>query len=263
VTTLVLRLALAPSIVLLASLVQRRLGPRPGGRVVGFPLTTGPFLAVICLQYGTAAAARAAAGVISGQMVVVGFCLGYGHLAARVRPLWALAGALVAGALAGTALSAVHPTWLATALVITAVAVGLYTWPVPPPPASPAEPVSPAEPSGDGAGAVAFRMAVTGGLVAGLAAAARVVGSYLAGTLSSMPVILSVVVPAAHRSHGPIAATEIVRGALVSIGSAVIFITVVAYTVESLNAVIAFALASVAVFATSLLPWYRLTPVRP
>jgi hypothetical protein len=126
---LALKLTLAPIIVLVASLAQRRLGPLLGGRIVGFPLITGPFLAVICLQYGTAAAARAAAGVISGQMVVVGFCLGYGHLAARVRPLWALTGSLVLGALAGAAVSFVHPTWLATAVVLAAVALGLYTWP--------------------------------------------------------------------------------------------------------------------------------------
>jgi len=254
VTTLALKLTLAPIIVLVASLAQRRLGPLLGGRIVGFPLTTGPFLAVICLQYGTVAAARAAAGVISGQMVVVGFCLGYGHLAARVRPLWALTGSLVLGALAGAAVSLVHPPWLATTVVLAAVALGLYTWP------STAASTRPAR--RDTAGAVAARMAVAGGLVAGLAAAARVVGPYLAGTLSSMPVILSVVVPATHRSDGPAAATEIVRGALVSIGSAVIFITVVAYTVDSMDAVAAFAVAGAALFVTSLLPWARLTPAR-
>jgi hypothetical protein len=89
-----------------------------------------------------------------------------------------------------------------------------------------------------------------------------VVGPYLAGTLSSMPVILSVVVPGTHRSDGPAAATQIVRGALVSIGSAVVFITVVAYTVDRMDAVPAFALAGAALFVTSLLPWARLTPAR-
>jgi len=255
VTTLALKLTLAPIIVLVAALAQRRLGPRLGGRIVGFPLTTGPFLAVVSLQYGTAAAARAAAGVIAGQMVVVGFCLGYAHLAARVRPLWALAGALVIGALAGTAVSAVHPPLLATGAVLVAVILGLYTWPGFQAPARPARP--------DTVGAVAVRMAVVGGLVAGLTAAARVVGPYLAGTLSSMPVVLSVVVRATHRTDGPAAATDVVRGALVSICSAVIFITVVAYTVDAMDAVLAFALAGVALFVTSLLPWARLTPARP
>jgi hypothetical protein len=257
VATLVLRLSLAPLIVLVASLAQRRLGPRLGGRIVGFPLTTGPFLAVICLQYGPAAAAHAAAGVISGQMVVVGFCLGYAHLASHVRPLWALAAALVLGAGAGAALSAVHPPWLATLIVLAAVAVGLITWPAL---AATAEDLPRRR---DGAGAVATRMAVTGGLVAGLAAAARVVGPYLAGTLSSMPVILSVLVPATHRSHGPAAAAEILRGALLSIGSAVIFITVIAYTVDGTAVVAAFALATLALLASNLLPWSRLTPARP
>jgi hypothetical protein len=262
--TLVLRLALAPAIVLLASVAQRRLGPRFGGRIVGFPLTTGPFLAVICLQYGSAAASRAAAGVISGQMVVVGFCLGYGHLAARVRPLWALTSALLLGVAAGAAVSALHPPWLATTVVVGAVMLGLWTWPTVPassPPSSPSTEPGP-EPRG-AVRSVAARMAVTGGLVAGLAAAAKVVGPYLAGTLSSMPVILSVVVPATHRADGPAAAAEIVRGALISIGSAVIFITVVAYTVDGINALAAFALAAAALVVTSLLPWARLTSAAP
>jgi hypothetical protein len=255
VATLVLRLSLAPLIVLVASLAQRRLGPRLGGRIVALPLTTGPFLAVVCLQYGPAATARAAVGIISGLMLVVGFCLGYAHLAAsRVRPLWALVGALVLGALAGTALSAVHPAWLATLVVLAAVAVGLATWPSLPTRAAPFRP--------DGAGAIATRMVVTGGLVAGLAGAARVVGPYLAGTLSSMPVILSVLAPANHRAYGPAAATEMLRGALVSIGSTVIFITVIAYTVDwtgAVPAVAAFCLATLALVASSLLPWSRLS----
>jgi hypothetical protein len=255
VATLVLRLALAPAIVLIASLAQRRLGPRYGGRIVGFPLTTGPLLVVICLQYGPDAAARAAAGVISGLMVVVCFCLGYAYLAVRLRPLWSLAGALVAGVLTGTAMSAVRPPWLATLVVLTGVVVGLTTWPAVPGPGSPAA-------GRDTAAAVATRMAVTGGLVAGLAAAARVVGPFLAGTLSSMPVILAVVVPATHRANGPSAATEILRGAMASIGSTVVFITVVAYAVAGTGPVAAFALACLALLATSVLPWSHLTPSR-
>jgi hypothetical protein len=255
VATLVLRLSLAPLIVLIASLAQRRLGPQVGGRVVALPLTTGPFLAVLCLQYGPAVAARAAAGIISGLMLVVGFCLGYAHLASRLCPLWSLVGALLLGTAAGAAISAVRLPWLATLLVLAGVALGLVTWPAVPGPPRPPRP--------DGAAAIAFRMAVTGTLVAGLATAARVVGPYLAGTLSSMPVILSVLVPATHRAHGPAAATEMVRGALVSIASTAIFIAVIAYSMDGFSAVGAFVLATLALVASSLLPWSRLTPARP
>jgi hypothetical protein len=198
----------------------------------------------------------AAAGIISGLMLVAGFCLGYAHLAAvRVRPLWALAGSLALGTVLGAAVSAVRQPWLATLMVLVGVAGGLYTWPVV---AGPARPVRP-----DGAGSIAARMAVTGTLVAGLSAAARVVGPYLAGTLSSMPIILCVLVPANHRAHGPAAATEMLRGALVSIGSTVVFIAVVAYAVDGTTAIAAFCLAALALVASSLLPWSRLTPARP
>src|SRR5690349_10114926 len=126
---LVLRLALTPSTVLLASWVQRRLGPALGGRVVGLPLTTGPFLILLILQTGTEGAAHAAAGVVAGQLGVVGFCLGYGHLAARVRPWQALTGALAASATGVAISTVVSTTWVLAASVLAIIALGLRTWP--------------------------------------------------------------------------------------------------------------------------------------
>jgi hypothetical protein len=115
--------------VLLASLVQRRLGPALGGRVVGLPLTTGPFLLLLCLGPGPIAAAHAADGVIAGQLSVVGFCVAYGHLAMRSRPWVALTCALAAAA-AGAGASALIPiTWLLVLVVLIAIATGLATWP--------------------------------------------------------------------------------------------------------------------------------------
>jgi hypothetical protein len=253
VYALALRLTLAPLIVLLASLVQRQAGPRRGGRVIGLPLTTGPFLAVLCLQYGRGMAAQAAVGVVAGQLVVVGFCLAYAHLAqAQVRPLWALVGALAAGAVAGIALAPVRPLWIATAAVLAVVAIGLATFPTT---ASPSQ-ASTSETKWTRQTVV--RMAVTGAIVAGLATGARLLGPYLAGVLSSAPVILSVLVPATHRSAGAPAAAELLRGTLASLPGAVVFITVLAYTLESAGAPAGFGLAAAALVAVAALPWTRL-----
>ncbi len=255
--TLALRLTLTPCVVLLTSFLQRRLGPLRGGRVVGLPLTTGPFLAVICLEYGRPSAAHAAAGVIAGQLVVVGFCVGYGHLAAHVRPLWSLVGALTTGAVAGAVVAAVEPAWLAATMVVGAIAVALVTWPSPSP-----STMDTAVPVTNGArvvGQTALRMAAAGGLVALLVATAQTVGAFLAGLLSSAPVILTVLVPSTHRSAGPVAAGQLVRGTLVSMPGAIVFTTVVAYTVDRVAATSAFLLAGAALAAVSLLPWARLS----
>jgi hypothetical protein len=205
-------------------------------------------------------AASAALGVIAGQAVVIGFCLGYGHLAARVAPLWALAGALGVGAAGGLAAAAIRPGWLAAAVAMTVVVVGLLTWPPRP---STVESVAPEEPSPARVAAqTAARMAVVGGLVATLAATAKIVGPFAAGILSSSPIILSVVVPATHRGAGPLAAADLVRGTLVGLPGAVAFTTVVAYTVDSLGPLPGAAAAIAVLLVINLLPWRRVTTLR-
>jgi hypothetical protein len=102
-------------------------------------------------------------------------------------------------------------------------------------------------------------MAVVGTLVATLAGSARVLGPFLAGILSSAPVILSVVVPATHRGAGPAAAAELVRGTLAGLPGAIVFTAVVAYTVDSAGPLPAFAGGIAALLLTNLLPWRRLT----
>lgn len=257
-----LRLMLAPSIVLIAAIAQRRLGPLRGGQIIGLPLTTGPFLAVVGLEYGRAVAAHAAFGVIAGQAVVAGFCLGYGHLAVHVHPLWALAGALTSSAVTGSAVVAIQPGWLAAVAAWSVVVAGLLTWPVRPA-AGPSAPAAADEARpAQVVTQTVLRMAAVGVLVGTLAAAARIVGPFLAGILSAAPVILSVVVPATHRGAGPAAAADLVLGTLAGVPGAVAFTAIVAYTVDVLGAVPGFAAGIAALLLVNLLPWRRLASLR-
>ncbi len=241
---LALRLALTPCTVLLATLVQRRLGPALGGRVVGLPLTTGPFLLLLSLGPGPGGAAHAAAGVVAGQLSVVGFCVAYGQLADGRRPWVALTGAL-AGAAAGTGISALIPmTGLLVVLVLATIAVGLLTWPTvdgPPPPAR-----------AERLWETPVRMAVSGTLVACLLGLAQVLGPHLAGLLSTMPVLLTVLASATHRGDGPAAAIALVRGALASMPASVLFVAVLAGTLVPLGTGGAFGLALGALVVTDL-----------
>ena len=106
--TLLLRLVLPPVTVILAGWVQHRLGPRHSGRLVGLPLTSGPFLVVLLLAEGPTPTVTAARGVVAGQLMVVGFAVAYALLSTtRMRP--------------GRVLAAVVPT-------VAALAAAAHAW---------------------------------------------------------------------------------------------------------------------------------------
>lgn len=241
---LAVRLLLTPLVLWVVAVVARRLGPGAGGRLVGLPLTTGPFLVVVALADGPSLAASAARGVVAGQISVVAFCATYAHVARRLRPRLALAAALGAGLVSALALTVVTATWVAAVVVVTAIAVCLSTWP-PVPGAVP--------PTDERRWETPVRMTVSGSMVAGLSGAARVVGPQVAGVLSSAPVILSVMTPTTHRSGGPSAAVALTRSAVASMPASVVFSAVLAYALNLLPPWPAFLLAGAALLAADAL----------
>ncbi len=245
-----LRMTLTPALVFLISLVQRRFGHALGGRLIGLPLTTGPFLVLVTLSEGTSATALAAHGVVAGQISVVAFCATYSHLARR-WPWWrALPGSWVVALASVVALQGVAGTWVVAGIVVVTVVVALRTWP-----AFPGAAVVERVPA---RWETPVRAAVTGVLVATLTGAARVLGPHLAGLLATTPVIVSVLGPATHRASGPAAASVLLRGTTASIAGSTMFSAVVAATVVPLGAVAAFGLALLALVATDLLlTWQR------
>jgi hypothetical protein len=239
VELLLLRLAITPTLVGLVALVQRRFGDRLGGRLVGFPLTTAPFLLVLCLTHGAALTAAAAHGVVVGQISVVLFCLTYARLAPYVRPWVALAISLVGGTSCVLGLATVASTWAAAAIVLTFIGIALLTWPVVP----------------TGAVAVArtesrwetpLRMTMAGTVVAALTGAARILGPELAGVLSTAPVLLSVLTPTTHRAAGSPAARLLLRGAVTSMPASVMFSAVLESALTRVGTFPAFLLAGIA-----------------
>ncbi|WP_367124795.1 hypothetical protein [Streptomyces phytohabitans] len=257
---LLVRAALAPSVVLLASVVARRLGPRRGGQLLGAPTTSGPFLLLVCAESGPGAAGRAAQGSVASQLVVAVFCLVYGRLATRTRPARALPGALLAAAgaalvaaaiaAAGTGSGAGGGTGgaapvVACALVLAVVAAGLRTWPPTPPDRVPARRPRRWE--------TPMRMAVSGVTVVVAVVAARELGTYAGGVLCSLPVLLSVMAPAVHRTTGSRAAAELLRGALTATAGTVVFLFALATGLPRLGAAGAFPLALVAMPAADAL----------
>ena len=238
--SIVLRLVLPPLTVLAAGWLQRRVGPRLSGRLVGLPLTSGPLVLVLLLADGTATAVTAAHGVLAGQVMVVGFTTVYAlGTATSARPRAVLGIALAAVALlgAGAHLAMQRAPWTIGLLVVPLALVCLRLW-------------SP-EAEGHGAGAgpsvpqLLGRAALTGVLVATLSTSARVIGAGLAGVLASVPLVVSVVSPATHRDSGAAAARAMLRGTLTVVPGTTTFAAVLATTLTA-GSPAAFAAALVA-----------------
>jgi hypothetical protein len=205
--------AMVPFVVLAVSVITRRVGPQRGGRLLGIPATTGPFLLIMFLGSGAGAAARAAQGSAAGQLAVGCFCLVYGRLAARLRPVAAL-GLALAGAGLADALAAVSgSTWLAAGLAVAVAVGGLATWPEPKPGGSAPE-SSPR--SRSHWWEVPVRMGLSFAIVLFALVAARSIGAVAGGMLVALPVVIAVMGPSVHRTAGGAAAADLMRGALTS-----------------------------------------------
>ena len=205
---IVLRLTLPPLVVLLAGWAQHRVGTRLSGRLVGLPLTSGPFLLALLHAQGPDAAARAAGGVVAGQLVVVAAAGGYALAAAGRTPCSALGRTLpVAAGIALLAGQLTSPV-IAFAIAVTVVLVVLLRWRP-----TPVDPTA----GSSGAGALASRelagrAVVAGGLVALLTLAAPLLGAHLAGLLAAVPLVIGVMAQTTHASSGVASVRSMLRG---------------------------------------------------
>jgi len=250
VSILLLRLLLTPSLVVIVSYIQKRWGHAIGGRVIGLPLSTAPFLILVYLMDGVGQTARAAHGVVAGQIAVVSYCYLFSFVSWRATwPIALLSGWFVAG-VADLVLVQLTNTWLVGAIVVLVSAAAVKFWPKPL--------------TDDRAVRIPqwwetpMKAIVAGTLVASLTWAKDVIGVQAAGVLASMPVILSVLAPTTTRTYGPSAVSELLLGTTKSLGGSVMFSTVVTATVTVLPAPVAFALGLAALITTDLiLTWSR------
>ncbi|TQF03080.1 hypothetical protein E6W39_13480 [Kitasatospora acidiphila] len=232
---LLVRTALAPSLVLLASVIARRLGPRRGGQLLGAPTSTGPFLALTWLSSGPEKTAAAAHGTVTGTLVVACFCLAYARLAPTRRPAWTLVLTLAWAAVAGLVGASCGSIWLTAGLTVAVIGAGLLSWPATGPSCPP--------PSRTRRWEIPVRMALAGATVVTALAAATALGSFVGGVLSALPVLLSVMGTSVHRTAGAPAAQEMMRGALTSAAGTLGFLLVLCFAPVPLGPLAAFLLA--------------------
>ena len=80
---LLVKLTLAPSLVICSSLAGRRWGYEVAGLLVALPLVAGPILMIADLQRGSRFGARAASASLLGLVALASFVVVFAHVSRR------------------------------------------------------------------------------------------------------------------------------------------------------------------------------------
>jgi hypothetical protein len=245
VTSALLRLALTPALIAVATLVSRHWGPAVGGAVVGLPLTSGPVSLFLALDHGPAFAATAAVGTLLGLLSQAAFCLAFAWVGRRSG--WALSAAagVAAFAITTAALSHARPT-VGVAFVAVSATLLAATWLVP---AGPVARVASAPPRWD----LPARMVLGAVIVGVLTGVAGLLGPRWTGLLSPFPVFALVLGSFTHHRDGSPAAAALLRGIVVgSVAHATMF-ALIAALLETHGLAVTYTWASLAAAAVNAL----------
>jgi hypothetical protein len=237
VTLLAVKVLLAPSFVVGASLAARRFGPRVGGLIAGLPLVAGPILLIYALNHGRAFAAGAAAGTLLGLISLTVYIVVYGRLAGRLSwPASLLLGWLSFGAMTVVFSTVSLPAGAALALACAGLVLGLAALPHP----GSRPPTEAAPPSWD----LPLRALCALALVLTLSAVSGWLGPQLSGLLAPFPIIATVLATFTHAQRGSDDLLRLLRGLLSGLSAFALFFFTLALALRSLDTASSFILAT-------------------
>lgn len=244
---LLLKVLLAPALVVATSLAGRRWGPQVAGVLVTLPIVAGPILVVLYLEQGAAFAARATTTALLGIVALGAFGVVFAAVARRYPWAVTLGLSWVAVLAVDLALFRVRlPAAVGLVLAIAAVQGGAALL---------RRRVSAGVPA---AGSLPWwdlpaRAGATAALVLTLTGAARMLGPELAGILTPFPVAVSVVCAFVLAEEGSAAAIVLLEGILRGLTGFAVFCFGVAVLLPRLSPVAAFTLATLAAVAVPLI----------
>ena len=190
--------------VLSVSFLQHRYGDRFGGWLIGLPITTGPFLLIICIQEGVAFGGRTAHGILLGQTALIAFCWTYAYAALRTSWYRAIFVGTMSCLVIGYFVTQFQFTnWITTPVLIICWLAAMRWWPH-----SNLSEQKITPPNWE----LPIRVLVTLSLLIGLSALAPHIGPKVAGALSTYPVIASVLGSFNQKRFGPAATVSTLRG---------------------------------------------------
>lgn len=243
---LLVKLALAPSLVVGSSLAGRRWGHEVSGLLVALPLVAGPILLITELEHGERFAARAAAASLLGLVALASFVVVFAQVARARRWLLAVAAGWLAFLAVALGFSATSiPAGVALALAFAAFALAPLLLPADPHIAD--EPIGPL-PDWD----LPARAVATALLVLGLTGAAAGLGPTLTGVLTPFPVSNTVLAAFLLVLEGPVQLDAFFRGFLRGAYGFCAFCFLVAVLVVPLGVAPAFTIALCGALAAQL-----------
>jgi hypothetical protein len=204
-----LRLALVPAAVWLASLAARRWGHTVSGSLGGLPLIGGPITFYLAVDHGTAFAAQSAMVTLAAILGQAAHLLAFSHVARWRR--WGVA--LIAGwgsyFLVSTGIAQLPLTpFFALALALAGLVLAwLY---LPRPTDAPSLPLIPAA-------ELSLRLVAAFALAVVIVSSAETFGPIVSGVLLSLPVTGSIMPPFTVALYGPGALARLVRGFVVGL----------------------------------------------
>lgn len=240
----VLRLALVPAAVWLASLAARRWGHRVSGYLGGLPLIGGPITLFLALDLGAAFAARSALFTLAVVLGQAAHLLAFAHAARRRR--WVIA--LLAGWASFAAVAAVVmqvPLDAALAFALAAGGLaGAWRWLPKVHGSAPLPSIPAAE--------LRLRLAAAFGLAGLILWSAPIFGPAVSGVLLSLPITGSIMPPFTLAFYGPDAVARLLRGFVVGLSGFAAFFLVVTLAVIPWGIGVAFLLAATAAMAVAM-----------
>jgi hypothetical protein len=236
---LLLRIAIAPLIVVAGTLVQRRFGNAVSGLLIGLPLTSLPLLWLVALQHGSSFASSMSGAILVGSTAQVVVLWMYALLAPRVSPLLALGGALIGFTLSIAALHLLSLSVLfASVLAAAGFAVALYWWPY-----------TESAPQETGRYRMILRIVISAGFTLFLVTLAGRFGAGISGLLAALPMMSLVMAFVTHQELGANASAQFLRGVTRGSFSYVASMFVLAELLRTGNIGMAFPLATLVALA--------------
>lgn len=234
---LAFKLIFSPIVVATATWLSRKLGMKVGGWIVALPLTSGPISIFFYLQHGPGFTAQAAVGTLGGSAGTTLFCLAYALAAGRAKWPVSLGAGLVTffaitALLKGLALS----VWPTLIFVAVAYSAARYFMPKAGPQVE-----TPTAPWWD----IPLRMVLATSLILLITGASNNLGPDWSGLLSPIPLLISLLTVFAHHFQGPQGAIRTLRGTLTGTFAFALFFLIVALTIASLPAWVAYGLAAI------------------
>jgi hypothetical protein len=213
VDLLLLKLFLAPLLVVVSALAGRRWGPAVAGVLVGLPIVAGPILFITYQQHGADFVTGAADSSLLGLVSLAVFAVVFSHVARRAGWFVTTVATWTAVLGADFALSFVRvPVLVSFACTLAATAVAILSMPKTEPEHPGGSTQSP-PPRWDLPG----RAVATGILVLTITTASTALGPNWTGLLAPFPIATSVLAGFVHAQHGPVVTTRALAGVLMGL----------------------------------------------